>query len=166
MGEQSWKFKHPHRSEKPGDTIHKKPGGPETKLCLTRHIASDFPVPRFRWHTTVTPIFFPHRNPYSQHLRRNNDSYQSTSGNQDVLCPASPEALHLSPYLCPLFTQQEHQLLGATRRGNLSSSIFHLKEVWRAEWGEGRGIRLPEKLSFVFQTVAWKKKSLLSFSWK
>lgn len=48
VGGQRWKFSHPYSSKKPGNTIHKKPGGPETKLCLTRHIASDFPVPRFR----------------------------------------------------------------------------------------------------------------------
>lgn len=42
VGGQSWKFSHPCSSKKPGNTIHKKPGVPETKLCLTRHIASDF----------------------------------------------------------------------------------------------------------------------------
>lgn len=45
---QSWKFSNPYSSEKPDDTTHRKWGGPETKLCLTKHIASDFPVPRFR----------------------------------------------------------------------------------------------------------------------
>lgn len=31
IGEQSWKS---HSSEEPGNTIHRKPGGPETKLCF------------------------------------------------------------------------------------------------------------------------------------
>lgn len=48
VGGQSWKFSHPYSSKKPGNTTQRKPGGPETKLCWTRHIASDFPVPRFR----------------------------------------------------------------------------------------------------------------------
>lgn len=33
------------------------------------------------------------------------------------------------PYLCPSFIHHEHQLLGATHRANLSSSISHLEEV-------------------------------------
>lgn len=91
--------------------------------------ASDRFVSRFG-QNNVTPIFSPWKSIFlASHREQSNDPYQSTSRSQDVLPPPCPKALHLVPYLCPLFTYREHQLLGTARGESLSRNNSHLKKI-------------------------------------